>query len=215
MFNMADKQPDDLGLLQPDPDQEALEEKVLFKLIATRRGKLGVLTRKRNEIDSHMQSGQPKESVKPLVTAFQGYLEEFVSLQPSVQQSLKDEHEREADRLDWYEPKCQSLERYLESVTEWVNDDQNEDDEKSEHVEEERPGKEKEMQDTEDDIHPQDSACQTAPSVTHSRRTRSALSGASQASYVKAKAECVAIRAKAQALQTKYLLDLEEAKLKA
>ena len=164
MFNMADKQPDDLGLLQPDPDQEALEEKVLFKLIATRRGKLGVLTRKINEIDNLIKHGLPKETVKELVTAFQGYLEDFANLQASVQHLLKDEYEKEADRLDWYEPKHESFEQYLGSITEWVNDGQIED------VEEERPEEENEEQDVDDDINPQDSASQTAHSVTHSRR---------------------------------------------
>ena len=31
-LNMTDEQPDDQGLLQPDPDQELLKEKELFKL---------------------------------------------------------------------------------------------------------------------------------------------------------------------------------------
>lgn len=70
-------------MLDEEPDeQENLNEKEKLKLLGTRRGKLGVLTRKQNEIYRHIQADISKEDVEPLVRALQGYFEEFINLVP-------------------------------------------------------------------------------------------------------------------------------------
>lgn len=183
-------------------EQDSSEEKQLFKLIATRRGKLGVLTRKRNEINSLIEAGQDKETVRRQVNSFDGFFAEFISLQATVQQLIKDEYEKEADDLDWYQPKYHLFKSFLDDVTNWLEVDQDDDNEKDE-------------QDDIGTVKPQDSASQVAHSVTHSCKATSALSGASRESltHLKAEAECAAIRAKAQALNNKLDLDIEEANI--
>lgn len=76
---------------------------MLIKLIGTRRGKLGVLTRKLNETKALMQKGDVEKVVNN-VDVFNATLNEFNQLHKSVQVFLSDE-ERESDQMDWYEPK--------------------------------------------------------------------------------------------------------------
>ena len=87
--------------LNMEDDAQAIEqgieqERELFQLIRTRRGKLGFLTRKHNEIETCIRAGESKEVVTGNMETFNHHLEEFMELQVSVQ-SLLNEDEREAD----------------------------------------------------------------------------------------------------------------------
>ena len=50
------------------------KEKTLFKRIGTRRGRFGLLTRKRNEIVALMEAGVTKEEVKESVFRYRAPL---------------------------------------------------------------------------------------------------------------------------------------------
>lgn len=188
---------------QPE-EQDIAEERELFKLIATRRGKLGALTRKRNEVNKLIEAGQDKETVMKQIDLFDGSLAEFMSLQVSVQSLLKDECEREADHVDWYEPKLLYLKKFLEGVNKWATEEA--------HIADDEKVAERSVD--------HESASQTAQNAMCGRNVTSALSDRSSVSrecnaHLEAEAECAALKATASILSDKLDLDIEEAKLKA
>lgn len=108
---------------QGQREEEELEkEKKLFKLIGSRRGKLGVLTRKRNEINALLEAGETKDEVQTELSDFLNHLSQFESLQESVQSLLPDE-EKEHDRKDWFEPKMAGIKEFLNGVALWQKAD--------------------------------------------------------------------------------------------
>lgn len=103
-----------------DDEETTIEkERQLFKLIGTRRGKLGALTRQRNEINALSEAGDTTEEVEQQLRDFIRYLQEFEKLQESVQSLLSDE-EKEHDPNDWYEPKMSQFKKFLMGVEFWL-----------------------------------------------------------------------------------------------
>lgn len=104
-----------------DEGSEGKEEERFFKLLAKRRGKLGALTRKQNEINNLIEAGENKETVIVQVEKFNCILAEFMELQVAVQSLLKDPDEKEADHSDWYEPKLIRFREFLSEITSWMS----------------------------------------------------------------------------------------------
>ncbi|MED6234478.1 hypothetical protein ATANTOWER_031126, partial [Ataeniobius toweri] len=98
------------------------KERELFNLIKKRRAKLGVLTRKRNDIHVLIDAGESKLSIDEHMKTFNNYLGEFMDLQSSVQRLLSNE-EKEIDHGDWYEPKLISFKEFLDEIETWMNAD--------------------------------------------------------------------------------------------
>lgn len=168
---------------EQEKDDALADERKLLKLIGTRRGKLGALTRKSNDIKSLIDDDGNKEIVDSHVEAFNALLAEFMELQVSVQ-SILPEEEREADHSDWYEPKLIRFKEFLWDVDVWLRGDEA-----------------AIKQSLQDQVGPQDSVSQ------HSSSASSALR--------KAEAERAALRARADVLNQKLALDVEEAQVKA
>lgn len=95
--------------------KEMGKERELFNRIKLRRGKFGVLTRKRNKINSLIDAGESKTFINEHMETFNKHLEDFIELQVSVQ-SLLNEDERETDHSDWYEPKLISFKEFLDEI---------------------------------------------------------------------------------------------------
>lgn len=190
------------------------DETLLIKTIASRRGKLGVLTRKKNEINNLLEAGENKETINKHVEVFNNCLGDFMELQVAVQNLLSSEEEKEADHTDWYEPKLIHFRDFLFDIKKWVAGDVDTETDKNE------VGEEQEEQEEANAsvLGPDDSASQTKkPLSKASSKAASSASSSSRASNacLKAKAERAALMAKAKALETKHALDLEKAQLKA
>ncbi len=94
-----------------------MDEEKFNQLCATRRGKLGVCTRKINEIREAMNSGNV-EAVSTGLEELNVALNDFRNVHQSVQ-VLLDEEERKSDNDDWYLPKIQTFETFLKEVATW------------------------------------------------------------------------------------------------
>lgn len=103
-----------------EQDEGFQKERELFNLIKRRRAKLGVLTRKRNDIHALIDAGELKPSIDEHMKTFNNYLAEFMELQSSVQRLLNDD-EKETDHGDWYEPKLISFKEFLDEIEVWMN----------------------------------------------------------------------------------------------
>ena len=108
------------------------DETLLIKTMASRRGKLVVVTRKKNEMNHVLEAGESKETVNKHVGAFNKYLEEFVELQVSVQNLLSSEEEQEADHMDWYEPRLIHCGDVFFDIKAWLAGDVEEEKDKNE-----------------------------------------------------------------------------------
>ena len=64
------------------------DETLSIKAIASRRGKLSVLTRKKNEINALLEIGESNENVCKHAEVLNKYMEEFIELQNTVQNLL-------------------------------------------------------------------------------------------------------------------------------
>lgn len=123
---------------------EMNDEMSLIKIMVSRRGKLGVLTRKRNEINSMLEAGESREIINKHVDAFNNYLGEFTDLQVSVQNLFSNEAEREADHMDWYEPKLINFRDFLCYIKEWLTGDVEKRDKQDEQKKQEELGEQEE-----------------------------------------------------------------------
>ncbi|KAL6468386.1 hypothetical protein MHYP_G00240630 [Metynnis hypsauchen] len=188
------------------------EEKRLFKLIASRRGKLGVLTRKRNEINALFESGEEKEAIAKHVEQFCTYLAEFAALHESVR-SLLGADEREADHGDWYEPKMTHFNEFLNAVQSRM-DVSKEDIDHTAMIDAGAAASGVHEQ-HEADIRPEDSVSQASTKGSNDSSSKSSKALSATSAYLKLEAERAALLAKQQALEQKHTLDLEEAQLKA
>ncbi len=94
-----------------------MDEEKFNQLCATRRGKLGVCTRKMNEIREAMNSGNV-EAVSTGLEELNVALNDFRNVHQSVQ-VLLDEEESKSDNDDWYLPKIQTFETFLKEVATW------------------------------------------------------------------------------------------------
>ena len=203
-----------------DPDEVVEKERELFKLINTKRGKLGVLTRKRNEIETLKEAREPKQLICEHMDLFNKYLEQFMELQVAVQSALGNEEERESDHNDWYEPKLMRMKEFIEQMDTWMESDEDNTEELNASV------------------HPHDSVSQVghniadesadagtsagatkAPSrvsVAPSRRSSSSASSSRVSSaHVQAEVARAALLAKVPALKEQHALEREELELKA
>lgn len=171
-------------------EKAIMDERELFKLLASRRGKLGALTRKQNEINAAIEAGENKETVAKHVETFNSVLADFMELEVSVQ-SLLDDDEKEADRVDWYELKLIIFREFLNGIEAWTGENPN--------------GKSDVLEGA---VGPMDSVSQaTNKSSKRSSRKSSRVSSKSKvsasAAFLQAEAERVALKAKAQALEKK------------
>ena len=91
------------------------KERTLSKLIGTRRGRLGVLTRKRNEITALMEAGDTREEVQESVLKLLRFFKGFIELQETIQ-ALLPEDEEEHDQNEWFEPKAAHLREFRDGV---------------------------------------------------------------------------------------------------
>ncbi len=221
-----------------DEGSEGMEEERFFKLLAKRRGKLGALTRKQNEINNLIEAGENKETVIVQVEKFNCILAEFMELQVAVQSLLKDPDEKEADHSDWYEPKLIRFREFLSEITSWMSVS---DDEKQEENYEglgdavgpddsvsqigKRHEQEKEAERLESAADGDDMDDKTAEGIFVAKNvtakasskasSKSSKTSSASVACLQAEAERAALKVKAKALEQKHALDMEEAQLKA
>ena len=98
-----------------EPVDSAAAEDRLKSLSATRRGKLGVCTRKMNEVQTALVPGGNVKKVDDDVVAFKRSLDEFNEYHAAVQNHLTDAIKDE-DRTQWYEPKMSVFIEFLKEV---------------------------------------------------------------------------------------------------
>lgn len=87
-----------------------MDEEKFNQLCAMCRGKLGMCTRKMNEIREAMNRGNV-EAVNTGLEELNVALNDFRNIHQSVQ-VLLDEEERKSDKDDWYLPKMQIFETF-------------------------------------------------------------------------------------------------------
>jgi len=87
------------------------------ELCATRTGKLGVCTCKMNELKELLKGGDI-EAVDTGIEQLHVALDEFKDVHQSVQ-VLHEEEEKKSDNDDWYQPKMQTFETFLNEVEMW------------------------------------------------------------------------------------------------
>ncbi len=94
-----------------------MDEEKFNQLCATCRGKLGMCTRKMNEIREPMNRGNV-EAVNTGLEELNVALNDFRNVHQSVQ-VLLDEEETKSGKDDWYLPKIQIFETFLKEVATW------------------------------------------------------------------------------------------------
>ena len=203
-------------------EQEDLgKEREVLSLIKKRSGKLGALTRKRNEIHTLIDNGENTTVIEEHMKVYNRFLEEFMDVQVAVQ-SLLNEDERESDHTDWYEPKLISCREFIDDIETWLKQDASQDAANNvsavENVSHAASRKSY-------DVEPHDSVSQTAkPARPSSKAAASKSSSSSSASRksktlsemaIQAELERVTLLKQADALQEKHALELEEAQLNA
>ena len=166
--------------------------KQLKDLIASRRARLGICTRKMKEtkviFDGHSGVEIICESIAALKCAMSGFKEAHASVQ-----ALMSEEEKETDHTEWYEPKRNDFESYVNHMDEWTHSK----------VETQRLDLQTETA-LQSEITPGDSA---------SRIGSKASSSSLSSMRAQAAAEKAALAATAAGLQQKHALELEQAQL--
>ena len=172
------------------PNKTPLEraEEHLNSLYAARRGKLGVCTRKMNEIKALLVDGGNIETVDESLEAFHAVLNDFKNAHNSVLE-LVTEEEHEQESINYYQPRMRTYEHFLKEVEIW----------KKAEIEPQML------------IEPHDSISNVSKtsSKTKSSKTASSVSSA----RLKAEAERAALLARQASLQDKHALELEKAQL--
>ena len=190
-------------------------ETLLIKAIASRRGKLCVLTHKKNEINALLETGESKENVRKHAEVFNKYVEEFIELQNTVHNLLSSEEEKEADNTDWFEPKLVHFRDFINGINKWMDESEItedvEDEEKKNDDDEEKSVEDEEHKDKA--VGPEDSVSQTKKAP--SKASSSSSSSRALSACLKAKAERAALMAKVQALEMKHALDMQQAQITA
>lgn len=169
---------------QPETAVEA--EDLLKSLLASRRGKLGVCTRRLNEIKALLVKERNVDYVNECVDIFKQAVDEFTKVHQSVQQLLS-EDEKLDDHVEWYEPRMMNFSYFLKEVESWK--------------------KEQCMQLR---VEPLDSIS----NVSKGSKSSSISSKASSAAKL-ASAEKAALEARSAALKDKHALQLEETIIKS
>ena len=171
------------------PVDSAETEDRIKTLSATRRGKLGVCTRKLNEIKTLLVPGGNVGKVNDEVVSFKRSLDEFNEYQGLVQNILTTEMKVE-DRTQWYEPKMDVFNDFLKEVEIWKNEQQ-----------------------AQLTVGPLDSIS----NVSKRSKAKSTKSGTSSvtAARLRAEAEKAALLIRASTLKEKQALEMEQAKMQA
>ena len=99
----------------PQTAEEAAQ--LLKSLIATRSGKLGVCTRKRNEIKVLFETGDV-DKIDKLAKTLLSCIDDFESVHQSVQ-NLLGEEEKATENADWYEPRITNFNNFFDEVEAW------------------------------------------------------------------------------------------------
>lgn len=165
-------------------------------LICSRRGKLGVLTRKQNEIQALLDDEFGKtdiHTIKLKCETLENILEEFVEFQKSVLMLMSQE-EQECDQMDWFVPKEKRFREFLRHVKgkmEWAAHEEQIND-----YPEKLP-----------DIRPVDSVSHRGSTV------RSTTSSTTRRLRAQAEAERAALLVHATMLEKKHQMEIEEAGL--
>ncbi len=101
-----------------DVQTAAEAEKLLKSRIASRRGKLGVCTRKMNEIKVLLVEGGNVEQVDDCMATLLLFISDFKNVHKAVQELLAGE-EKENDHADWYEPRIMNFDYFIKEVAIW------------------------------------------------------------------------------------------------
>ena len=183
-----------------DPNEmpDGVSEDQLHKLMGSRRAKLGSVTRKKNDILSLMKDGT-FEDVKDAYEMFHKILAEFMELQVHVQMCLP-VAERDADHINWYEPKLLLFKEFISEAETWVETNR---------VHATQP-----FHSTQLGRH-EGLSLESVDRESVTSKRSAASSRASARARIMAEAERAALLARAACLDEKYALDLEELQLKA
>lgn len=101
--------------------KESVEiEQSIASLSSVRRGRLGVCTRRINEVKALLAAGDDLDSIKKGVKTFFVVLNEFKTAHKLVQEQLPDDI-RENERIDWFEPKMATFENFMSELERWKN----------------------------------------------------------------------------------------------
>lgn len=99
--------------------QSTAEAEKLFKsLSATHRGKLGVCTRKMNDIKALLIADGDMDTVEQLMKDLIKCIDDFKAVHAAVQDLLDDE-EKENDHVDWFEPRIMNFNYFMKDVESW------------------------------------------------------------------------------------------------
>ncbi|CAL9704912.1 unnamed protein product [Knipowitschia caucasica] len=165
-------------------------EAQLKACMASRKARLGVCTRRINELKTLMVDGEDVDLnvFDRSYVAFRAAIDEFQRAHESVQKFLSEE-EKEQEHTDWYEPRKTNMDYFIKEVISW----------KKQYLAQIK-------------VEPQDSISNV--SSKHSKHSTRSKASSIDAEKRKAKAETVALLAEAEALQLKHSLQIEETKLK-
>ena len=103
-------------MIEPKTAAEAGDH--LKSLIATRRGKLGVCTRRIKETKALMAEGGTIDDVDKCMHMFKQAVDEFNNVHDSVQELLSQE-EKDIDSMDCYEPRVMNFNYFSKEVKTW------------------------------------------------------------------------------------------------
>lgn len=165
---------------------KGLEEK-LHNLTTARRGKLGQMTAKSNEIERLISSESlpPINDVQEQMKVYKKLHEEFIEFNSAVLLYLNDE-EKDADQQFWFQPKSEQCLQFMTKVKKWI-----------------------EAQKCDEEITPLDSISKV------SNRSRTSKVSTASSARMKEEANRAALMAQAAALKAKQELELKEAEIKA
>ena len=155
----------------------------LQALIKSRGGKLGVCTKKVNEMRTLMETHADDETINEKFDELRRAMNEFYDAHVSVQACMIEEEEKEKDQTEWYEPKMAVFDSFCTEMNEW---------------------KEGQLE-TQPQINPEDSASK-AGSKTSKASAVSSL-------RAKAAAEKAALEAKSRGMKLQHELQEEKEKL--
>ncbi|KAK0142765.1 hypothetical protein N1851_019297 [Merluccius polli] len=193
--------------MESDTDQGVDPERKLLQTIKSRKGKLGALTRKKNEVLHMIKTNEDKENVSKHLDTFNKLLTNFMDLQVDVQ-SLLEVDEREVDHTHWYEPKLIEFKEFLTTVRLWMCED---DDGEESREEVDNINALSEQVDNDDEEQACSEIGRSASQVSLCASGSKSLTTA----CVEAEAERAALSIKVKTLEQKHALDMEEAKIKA
>ncbi|GAA6081464.1 uncharacterized protein LOC117538615 [Tachysurus ichikawai] len=162
-------------------------------LSAMRRGRLGVCTRRMNELKALFVHCYDAEMMKSTVEAFYSAIEEFKETHRLVQENLPDDI-REKERIDWFDPKMATFENFMKELEMW----------KHGHI----------QKDPQALIGLNDSASNVSKRSHKSHSSHcSNMSSSVSSLTIKAATDKVALLARKAALKQKHALEMEKAAL--